>query len=703
MSLFRVDENCCATAIANRAAFLVDAQAYFDAFARAAERAQRSILVLAWDFDSRAALRIASDGQPGLTLGEFLNRLCDENKELRIRVLDWDYPMLYGTDRDFPPIYGLSWKPHRHIDFRFDATDPLASHHQKVVVIDDSLAFVGGLDLATRRWDTPDHRAGDPRRTFDGKPYPPVHDVMVAVDGDAGRELATLARKRWQIATGKTIDPVDATDDPWPAELAPDLVNVSVAIACTVPPTKTSAGVHHVETLYLDMIARARHYIYMENQYFTSERIGEALAARLAAPDGPEIVLITRKLSHGWLEEATMSVLRTRLVRKLRAVDRHGRFHAYYPHVAGLAAGTCVDLHSKVTIVDDEWLRIGSSNLSNRSMGVDTECDVAIEAQGDGHVQRAIRAFRNKLLAEHAGASVEQTTNAIARADSIAAALSTLGSDARRLETLDAPELHEGVLGIASIGDPEQPVSLERLVRQIAPDTSGKRIASGPIVVGVAILVAVALALVWRFTPLADIVTLKTMVALARSLDDYWWAPLAVIVSYTPASLVMFPRWLITLAAVAIFGPWAAFLYAEVGVVLAALCGYVTGKLVSRDTVRHMAGPRINRLTQLLRRRGLIAVTMVRLVPIAPFMVVNVVMGATRIRSRDFVIGTVLGMLPGMLATTVLGDQLTAAIANPTQANFWIAAVAVLALATVAYASQRWLRRTDARNQAKRS
>jgi uncharacterized membrane protein YdjX (TVP38/TMEM64 family) len=268
---------------------------------------------------------------------------------------------------------------------------------------------------------------------------------------------------------------------------------------------------------------------------------------------------------------------------------------------------------------------------------------------------------------------------------------------------LDAPLLPQSVLDIASIGDPEQPVSLERLVRQIAPDTSGKRIASGPIVVGIAILVAVALALVWRLTPIADIVTPKSMVALAKSLDEYWWAPLAVILSYTPASLVMFPRWLITLAAVAIFGPWAAFLYGQAGALLAGLLGYATGKLVSRETVRHMAGPRINRLTQLLRRRGLIAVTMVRLVPIAPFQVVNVVMGATRIRLRHFVIGTIFGMLPGMLATTVLGDQLTVAITDPTRANYWIAAFAVLVLAMAAFFSQRWLRRADARDRAKPS
>ena len=230
-----------------------------------------------------------------------------------------------------------------------------------------------------------------------------------------------------------------------------------------------------------------------------------------------------------------------------------------------------------------------------------------------------------------------------------------------------------------------------------------KRIASGPLIIGVAILVAVGLALAWRYTPLADVVTPKSTIDFAESLSDYWWAPLALVLSYTPATLVMFPRWLITLAAVAIFGPWPAFVYAEMGVLLAALFGYVAGKLIGVGTVRRMAGPRLTRLRRLLRRRGLIAVTVVRLVPAAPFIVVNVAMGAMRIPLHHYLIGTVLGMLPGMLATTVLGDQITDALSDHTRANWWIAAAAVLAIATIAYAGQRWLRHADAGQRGKRA
>jgi phosphatidylserine/phosphatidylglycerophosphate/cardiolipin synthase-like enzyme/uncharacterized membrane protein YdjX (TVP38/TMEM64 family) len=679
---------------AGRAAFVVDAKDYFLAFMRAAEKARRSIVILAWDFDSRIPLNPQAPEAERVCLCDFLNGLAERNPALRIRILDWDYPMVYGTDREFPPIYGLAWKPHPRIDFRFDDTHPLAgSHHQKIVVIDDRLAFAGGLDLAARRWDTTAHAPGDSQRVFEDEDYPPVHDVMVAVDGEAAKELAKIACMRWHDVTGKVIPRHDVDSDPWPDELPVDVTDVSVGISCTAPPKCDKEGVHQVESLFLDMIKRARRYIYIENQYFTSHRIGAALRKRLRERDGPEIVLATRLLSHGWLEEMTMSALRTKLVRELRAADKYKRFMAVYPHIEGLKEGTCIDLHSKVMIVDDEWLRIGSSNISNRSMGVDTECDVVIEARGERRVAKAVREFRDRLLAEHLGATLEDVRRAAST--SMAAAIEKLGTPGRKLEVLEAPELSAATLAAAAIGDPERPISIDSIVTQFSPDTSApkRKWPVGPKIVGGAILAAIALTLAWRYTPLAEYVTPRNAIEWAQGFSRYWWAPLAVIAAYTPASLVMFPRWLITLMAVAAFGPWAALAYAQTGVLVAAIASYVAGELVHRDTVRHMAGQRVNRLSIALQKRGLLAVVIVRLVPIAPFMVVNAVMGAMRIRLDHFLIGTVIGMMPGMLATTVLGDQVTAALVDPSRLNGWLVALAGLALAGLAAFGHWWLQR----------
>ena len=695
-TLFRPGGNCMAVARTHRIAFLVDGQDYFGAFRRAAERAERSIVILAWDFDSRATLCPKAAGGDDLTLGDFLNQLAEAKPDLRVFILDWDYPMVYGHDREFPPIYGLAWRPHKHICFRYDDTHPLTgSHHQKIVVIDDKVAFAGGLDLAARRWDTSKHAAGEPGRMFNGEPYPPNHDVMVAVDAAAAEALATIARDRWKNATGHELPHVQAPGDPWPADLKVELEDVEVAIARTAPPVGDKPGIREIEQLYLDMIAAAKNYIYLENQYFTSQKVGEALKKSLEQPQGPEIVVLTRLLSHGWLEELTMHVLRTRLVRELREADRHGRFHAFCPHIEGLTEGTCIDLHSKVMIVDDEWLRIGSSNLSNRSMGVDTECDVVLEARGEKRVRAKIREFRNRLLAEHVGAEQSEVDALTAKHGLMAPAIEVLRPGARTLCPLESPELSEAAITAAAIGDPEKPISLDNFVAEFAPETEERRGASGVKIVLGAIAVAVVLTLVWRYTPLADVVTPERAIGWAQDFSRYWWAPLVVILAYLPASLIMFPRWLITLMAVAAFGPWAAFAYAQTGVLTAAIAGYIVGEYVNRDTVRHMAGRRVNKLSEILRHqhRGLLAVTLVRLVPVAPFMVVNVVMGAMRIRLHHFVIGTVLGMLPGMLATTVLGDQITMALADPSRINYWLVALAGLALAGAAAFGHWWLGR----------
>jgi phosphatidylserine/phosphatidylglycerophosphate/cardiolipin synthase-like enzyme/uncharacterized membrane protein YdjX (TVP38/TMEM64 family) len=675
---------------------LVDGEEYFETFMRFARRAERSILILAWDFDSRMVLRYDEHGNPLETLGSFLDSLCETNPKLRINILDWDFPMVYGTDREYSPIFGLAWKPHKHIKLRFDDTHPLAgSHHQKVVIFDDKVAFAGGLDLTNRRWDSPAHAPDDPRRTFEDKPYPPFHDVMVAVDGEAARELAANSRARWRAATGHKLRAVSTRGDPWPPDQRVDFRDVPVGIACTHPPAQNRPGVHHVEALYLDMIAKAKRYIYIENQYFTSKSVGEALEARLREKDGPQVVLVTRLLSHGWLEENTMHVLRTRLVRQLRDADTEGRFHAFYPHVGGLCDGTCLDLHSKVMIVDDEWLRIGSSNISNRSMGVDTECDVVVEARGDETVRKGIRAARDRLLAEHAGVEVEELRRALEAEPNIGKAVVALGTEARQLRKLEAPEVSEALLAAAKIGDMEKPIALEVLTQGFTHDEPDHAESGVPIGLAVAFLVLIGLALAWRYSPLAGVVSPESVVELARAFAAKWWAPIVLMAAYTPASMIMFPRPLITLAAVMAFGPWEGLAYAMTGVVLAGVVGYGIGRLFHRDTARRLAGPKLARVSSLVRRRGIIAVAMVRIVPIAPYLVVNVVMGAMRIKLLDFVVGTFLGMLPGALAATVLSDQFAAALQDPARVNAWLVAGAVAAFAGLAWFGHRMLGRLE--------
>src|SRR5919106_1648773 len=525
-SLLRLGYNCWAIARAERAALIVDAQDYFRAFYQAALRAKRSIIVLAWDFNSQTRLHydpVPKDGPPAV-LGEFLNYITRRRRGLHVHILNWDYPMVFGTDREFPPIYGLGgWTPPRRVHLRYDDTHPVgASQHQKVVVIDDALAFAGGIDLTVRRWDCCDHAPDDPRRSAYEKAYPPFHDTMIAVDGEAARQLSDLARERWRRATGHKLKPCTVENDVWPANLEPDIADVDVGIARTLPPRGELPAVREVEKLYLDMIAAARRTIYIENQYFTAPRIAAALEKRLAEPDGPEVVLVLRLLSHGWLEEATMHVLRTRLIQRLEQADRHGRFRVYYPHIPNLAAGTCVDVHSKLMIVDDTVLRIGSANLCNRSMALDTECDVVVESRGQPRVAQAIGEFRDRLLAEHLDTQPARVREEVARAGSVHGAIDMFRDQPRTLRQFDElPEWPETILNVAAVADPEEPIALETLLTERHAEETApvkQKPAWGKLAAIVA-LIAGLMAL-WRFTPLAEVATAEAAIKWAKAFGE---------------------------------------------------------------------------------------------------------------------------------------------------------------------------------------
>ncbi len=337
-SLFQPGHNCWRVENAQRAAFLIDGDIYFTSFVEAARKAKRSILISGWDFHSRTRLLCRDPQDCELELGDFLNDLASRNRHLHIHILIWDYPVIFGLDREWAPFYGLGWQPHRRVHFRYDNTHPTGgSHHQKIVVVDDAVAFNGGIDLTYRRWDTNDHSPSNEHRHVKGAAYPPFHDLMMAVEGDAARSLGDLVRERWRKATGETLRPPAAQRRMFRRKAAAEEMKIialaAVAAGCI---SKTCRSVSRAPSLpsmaapacgrskrcIIDMIAAAKRSIYIENQYFTADKVGDALAARLAEPDGPEVIVVLRELSHGWLEELTMQTLRTRLVKKLRDADQ---------------------------------------------------------------------------------------------------------------------------------------------------------------------------------------------------------------------------------------------------------------------------------------------------------------------------------------------------------------------------------------------
>lgn len=417
-SLLRSGRNCWTLAKCGCLAFLIDGKAYFDAILATFPKAEHRIVIVGWDFDGRARLR---PDDPESTLGPFLRRCVETRPTLDIYVLIWRNSIFYGSN-PFPlptPFTSESeWWDHPRIHFRLDDHHPIgACHHQKIVCVDDTLAFTGGMDLTLGRWDEPTHVPGHPLRVdAQSKPYEAVHDVQCMIGGEAVRVLAAIAAERWHCLTREYLPPIEAVGDPWPEKISPDLVDCTIAVARTQPAYGGQGEVREVAALIGDVVAAARCIIYIEHQYFALPTIVDILAKHLARRDGPEVVIVVTQQSNGVLEQYVMAENRDRLFAHLHAADRYGRLRTYF------SAFRCdppreIKIHSKLVIVDD-ILHIGSSNLNSRSTGLDTECDLAIEATSPA-ARAAIQRLLMTVLAEHVGVDVGRFTEEFARTKSL--------------------------------------------------------------------------------------------------------------------------------------------------------------------------------------------------------------------------------------------------------------------------------------------
>ncbi len=680
--LFIPGETCWRSGTAPRAAFLVDTAAYFKAFVAAASLAETCLYIAGWDFDSRLVL--LREGGQDLTFGTFLNRLAAAKPGLGVHVLAWDFAMLYTLERELP-LFNLSWNHHRRMHYVLDNAHPLgASQHQKFVVVDDRLAFAGGIDLTKNRWDTPAHVPDDDRRTTpDGTAYGPFHDVQMALAGPLAGNLGELFRQRWLWATGQELPPpVSRKDEPWPGELRVDLNDASMAVSRTFPSYKDRPAVREVEAMTLAVIAAAKRSLYIENQYFTSRKLAGALAARLEEPDGPEVVVVLPEASSGWLEQSTMDSLRRHVLAELLAHDRHGRLRLLTPLTDD---GTPIYVHSKLMVADDRLAMVGSANLTNRSMGFDSELVLTVDAATAPKTAQAVAGLRHRLLAEHLGCEVAEVSKAIEESGSLITAISGLRRKGRCLVHVvvdrEPPLDTLALVADENLIDPERPMALDRAIDLFAREEPRNRHRALFKALG-ALAMLLGLAAVWRFTPLSEQIDIDRLAGFGAALRGNPLALAVVPLVFVLAGLAMIPVVALIGATAIVFDPLWALVLGLVGCLASASVGYALGAVLGRETIRRLAGRRLNRLSRQLARKGFLAVAVLRNVPVAPYTLVNLVAGASHLSFAHFIVGTAIGMAPGVTIMTIFAGRIESLIKNPDPVNIAIT-LAVIAVVAV--------------------
>jgi phosphatidylserine/phosphatidylglycerophosphate/cardiolipin synthase-like enzyme/uncharacterized membrane protein YdjX (TVP38/TMEM64 family) len=709
--LFSEGRNCWRATQAACASVVVDCGNYYRDLYESICKAKHSIFVLGWDIDSRIEL-IRGERARGLkcppVFFDLIQAKAAENPELMIYLNRWNYSLFFAQERESFSEFRWRRNSPENIHFCLDSAIPNGGcHHQKVVVVDDEVAYCGGMDVALGRWDFRDHHTWNPNRVdpgggfhaHDRVSFGPYHDIQMAVSGPAAAALAELVRDRWRIAAGYDPVPLRKTGGvqpppTWPDSDPPDFYDVSAAIALTRPPMLGAPPLHQAERLYLDMIAAAENFIYIENQFLTHEPLAEALNRRLHEKPGLRALLVSCDLPHGVMEKKAMWTARTRFRDILERGGLESRAVIATPVSIENGETAPVRVHSKAMIVDDRYLRIGSSNLSTRAMRLDTECDLVLEGR-DAATRARIARVRTDLIREHSGHEAGYIDQAVDGGQVAKLLEIRPGSRQHLIRVNDDAFRDEALASLArKVADPGGPfIPPELTIPNHYPGTrrnwSFWLFSAMP-----AFLTILGLALMWKFTPAAIYADPAKLAPLMAALKASPGAALAVVGVMALAEYAMFPLVVMNAGAAAAFGASEGFALSMIAAMITAAMGFGTGRLMGMRLLRLMTGSVVDRVDNFIRRGGILSMAVLRSVPIAPFNAVNLGLGISRVTFGVYMAGTFLGLAPGTLVTSLAGHSLAEFWRHPDARSLGLVALAalcwVVVVTVIHFLVRRW-------------
>ncbi|GAC16246.1 VTT domain-containing protein [Aliiglaciecola lipolytica] len=705
-TILQNDEVYTLKSTARYAAPVVDCANYYRALHEAIEKAQRSIFIVGWDIDSRVRLLRGEEEKASelpSVISELINLKASENPDLRVYLLRWDSSLAFFGMREIWAKEVWDEKTPENVHTVLDGSIPMGgSQHQKIVIIDDELAFSGGMDVAVHRWDTREHRLVEPERDDGDGSYGPFHDVQVAVSGPIVKELSKLVRWRWNRLVDETQQITESTEQRhpdntdqlpncWPQSVKPLLENIDCAVSQTIPFMDDVEPVQEVRKMLLALIEQAEEFIYIENQFANRGEIAEALNRRLKACPKLRVLIVSSYQPKGTMETEAYWAGRIDFKRILEnGIEDERVLVAYSGSTNKEGVEGQKRVHAKVMVIDDAYFVIGSSNLSNRSMSLDTECDLTFVASTEKHREQ-IAWFRNDLISEHAGWSVEDVQSFIDGENTFKQLTQCKEKYAYCLHEADDKIFTDQSLQqlLTPIGDPQEPI-----VPSI-PLFNGKRLSipnpskRGLVITATIVIIALLVGGGYLLSQNVDWMSKDHLQALLESLRDSPWAIIAVCGIYIIAGILFFPVTVLSLAVAMVFGAVWGVIYGMAGVMASTAVLFFFGHLIGDKGLRSFIGPKINKIDKKFAENGIFGVAVIRMIPIAPFSLVNLVAGISSIKLVYFLAGTFLGMLPPMIIKGVVGGSIADIIRDPTPKHIGLLVGGLVAWILLAYGSQK--------------
>ena len=635
---------------------------------------------------------------------------AEQNPDIKIYLLRWDSSLAFFAQREMWAKEVWEEKTPDNVETQLDDTIPMGgSQHQKIIVVDDELVFSGGMDISTNRWDTRDHPVQSEERQGPDGEYPPLHDVQMVSSGPVVKDFATLVRWRWErVADSEPIALREEADTgltaakprTWPDDFPPEFENVSCALARTIPFMDEVEPAQEVRTMLLDLINQAESFIYIENQFTTRQEIAEALNKRLKACPNLHVILVSSYEPKGKFECEAFWASRIEFKAILEKGIDPKRIRLTYSSIEDMQGRKAYKrIHSKVMTVDDKYLVIGSSNLSNRSMTLDTEIDVVLHGNSE-HNRQQILHVRNDLLAEHTGRKLEDMP-ALFDTDYPVDALmqGQIAHGYVLTEVRDEVFTNHSVKNVfRSLSDPEEPlISLPTLDGAALPARNPRR-RSIMIMLGIAVIAILGGLMFWASQSISWLSSESINDFLEKSRGTYFALPTVLLV-YVVGGILFFPVTVLSLAVAAIFGPIWGPIYGIMGALLSSAILFGIGKLSGNAGLRKIGGPKVEAVDEKLKKSGIVGVAAIRMLPIAPFSLVNLVAGISSIGIVQFLIGTFLGMFPPMIAKGLVGDSITQIFRNPSATSIGYLVAGIVLWGLMIWGSQKFARYYQERKQ----